>query len=631
MPVAFSVPRGNRSEISGNKSSIGPGQYNPAQHHENSPPKFKIGTEVRGKTKHQNTPGPGNYDPTEVKEAPSYSLSKKITTIPNSIHYNPGPGTYQQDYNEQRKSPSYSLRARTSHTPYQASPGPAAYNQAQDSVKEHTPAYTLRGGDGKRGFKDVRNFPGPGTYVTEKDAGFQKKSHVFGSEKQRVEHKSTAKVNPGPGAYDGGSWFNNEGSRYSKTMGTKLIDNTLNEAKNTPSPGAYDPSPRMTKKKEPSFSMPRQKRGQKNLDAGPPPDAYNIRSNINYSPYWSFGGELRKPLGDHKACPGPGTYESKSNMGGTANYSMRLKCPLDDKEGRSKPGPGAYAPNIEMAKTAAPKVFIGTGKRKPLAAKNPNPGPGQYNESSTLKKKGAKFYSDTRINKYNKEVPGPGNYENLTDFQENLNKKKGPSMGQKYEGLKQDKIVGPGAYHPTVNSSKKNASEIRFGSEERGRSKLEGVPGPGTYDSKNINEVPFWGFGSNPRSTIQLKKGVPGPGTYESGQNGVRTSVPKYGFGLRPEIMDKRVVPGPGNYDPVQSQTKEKIAAYKIGTGKRQLISVNAKGVPGPGNYDPKSELGKRAAGIGYGQKSGFDLGVGPGPGTYEIDRAINPLPAYAR
>jgi hypothetical protein len=91
------------------------------------------------------------------------------------------------------------------------------------------------------------------------------------------------------------------------------------------------------------------------------------------------------------------------------------------------------------------------------------------------------------------------------------------------------------------------------------------------------------------------------------------------------------VVPGPGNYDPVQSQTKDKIAAYKIGTGKRQLISVNAKGVPGPGNYDPKSELGQRGAGIGYGQKSGFDLGVGPGPGTYEIDRAINPLPAYAR
>jgi len=102
---------------------------------------------------------------------------------------------------------------------------------------------------------------------------------------------------------------------------------------------------------------------------------------------------------------------------------------------------------------------------------------------------------------------------------------------------------------------------------------------------------------------------------------------------LRPEIIDKgcSLNPGPGNYDPVQSQTKNKDPAFKIGTGKRDF-QVSSKGVPGPGNYDPKSELNKRGAGIGYGKKRAFDdVITSPGPGQYDIDRSVNPLPPYAR
>ena len=93
-------------------------------------------------------------------------------------------------------------------------------------------------------------------------------------------------------------------------------------------------------------------------------------------------------------------------------------------------------------------------------------------------------------------------------------------------------MVGPGAYTPNLESSKRNAAKCRFGSEERGRMKTEGTPGPGTYESKGTNEFPLYGFGSNPRHGIDMpNKSYPGPGTYDENQDAVKNAPPRYGFG----------------------------------------------------------------------------------------------------
>lgn len=74
------------------------------------------------------------------------------------------------------------------------------YNPEYSQTKAKNPKYSLRGGTlGKRGEDDLRNNPGPGTYTVEKNAGFENKGHVFGSEKQRIDAKSSSKASPAPG------------------------------------------------------------------------------------------------------------------------------------------------------------------------------------------------------------------------------------------------------------------------------------------------------------------------------------------------------------------------------------------------------------------------------------------------
>lgn len=638
MPVAWSMPRGQRNDVQNTKILVGPGQYNPVKNQEHTSPTWKIGSEIRGKSANEHNPGPGNYDPKNNDNYPKYSLSKKFKQVNDTTVSNPGPGTYQNDYCSEAKArtPSYSLRKKNDISVKNFNPSPAAYQPGFSSSKVNASKYSFRGGSiGKRGLVDKRNVPGPGSYVIEKGAGFDNKTSVFGSEAQRVQQKSTATGTPGPGNYDSAVWFNNENLRFSKTMGTKTELMTLNEAKKTPPPGTYDPANIITKHKVPSYSMPKQIRGQMKIENNPPPNLYKIRKDGTDSPYWSFGAETRKGLGDKRINPGPGTYDTNIDAGHLAvKYSMPGKNETNDKEGVGKPGPGAYNPHDESVKGKAPVFMFGTGQRSNLAGKNANPGPGQYQEHTTLKRAGAKFYSEQRTDKYKNINPGPGNYENKTGIEDSLEKSRGYSMALKLEGNKKDQVVGPGAYKPSYDSSKKKSSTIRFGSEERGRNKSEMNPGPGAYESKGTNEASQWGFGSNARHTIPIMKGVPGPGAYESGQDSVKLAQPQYGFGLRPEIIDKDNLakPGPGSYNPDQKLTKNKEATYKIGTAKRNFGSSNTKHVPGPGNYNPKSELNKRGAGIGYGKKNTLDVkSVGPGPGQYEIDRSVNPLPPFER
>lgn len=638
MPVAFTMPRNQRPDVLKSKNTVGPGQYNPKKEQDHTSPTYKIGSEIRGKKQDEHNPGPGNYDPKNPDNKPSYTLSKKFEQINNSIAYNPGPGAYENNYvvDAKARTPSYSLRKRNEISVKNFNPAPDAYHPSYTQTRHKSERYTLRGGSvGKRGNPDLRNVPGPGTYTVEKGAGFENKANIFGTELQRIQEKSTANATPGPGNYDSAIWFNNENLRFSKTMGVKVELTTLNEAKKTPPPGTYDPDRGLTNVRVPSYSLPKQIRGKMKLENTPAPNAYKVRKDISAdSPYWSIGNEQRKGLQDRRNNPGPGTYDTDLNAGERAQkYSMPGKNEGTDKEGLAKPGPGTYNPHEDLTKQYAPKFLFGTGTRRDLAGKNINPGPGNYEDKTTLKKGGAKFYTGTRSDQMKNINPGPGNYENKTGIEESLEKTRGCSMGIRYDPVKKDKVVGPGAYQPSYSTAKKNASTIKIGSEERGKFRPEQNPGPGAYDSKGTNEASQWGFGSNPRHTIPVMKGVPGPGTYKEDQYAIKTAMPAYGFGLRPEIIDKDNLakPGPGSYNPSKELTNQKEPAFKIGTGKRTTMGNKAH-VPGPGNYDPKSDLNKRAAGIGYGKKETLCVkSFGPGPGQYEIDRNINPLPPFER
>jgi len=75
---------------------------------------------------------------------------------------------------------------------------------------------------------------------------------------------------------------------------------------------------------------------------------------------------------------------------------MPGKNETTDKEGLAKPGPGTYHPHEDLTKQHAPKFLFGTGTRRELGGKNINPGPGNYEDKTTLKKGGAKFYTGDR-------------------------------------------------------------------------------------------------------------------------------------------------------------------------------------------------------------------------------------------
>ena len=112
---------GQRSQIQGNTTSPGPGNYGQdASRIQKSAPSFGFGTESRNEEKKSklNVPGPGNYTAKTYtgKDLPSYSMGAHMNYSPERKEqaFKPGPGNYSPEGNKiKKKEPSYRIGTET--------------------------------------------------------------------------------------------------------------------------------------------------------------------------------------------------------------------------------------------------------------------------------------------------------------------------------------------------------------------------------------------------------------------------------------------------------------------------------------------------------------------------------------
>lgn len=256
------------------------------------------------------------------------------------------------------------------------------------------------------------------------------------------------------------------------------------------------------------------------------------------------------------ASPGPGAYDQNKSVSSKRDFPKYSMGKSTRSHSLSKsiiknPGPGEY--NILQGFSGNSKYSFGL-KYNDLNRTSPmggTPGPGAYSPEK-LHKKDYKFTfgikSEKVLPKSNK-MPGPGNYETKSDFENSL----GNAFGKdkKLSNFMSKTIVmnpGPGAYGDLETASKrfKNSQNIKFGNSTR------------MHERK-------------------LSSGNPGPGSY-SIKGDIGNSAPKFSLSSRPNDQIthvKRMSPGPGNYSPVSSFTKKSPPGIKF--GKSQRISVDNK------------------------------------------------------
>lgn len=231
--------------------------------------------------------------------------------------------------------------------------------------------------------------------------------------------------------------------------------------------------------------------------------------------------------------------------------------------------------------------------RPEIANKKLSPAPGHYNAHDLIGNEGLKSsfspqLKEIYIDRRNKEIPGPGQYDSMYD----QTKGKGPSfkIGTETRDEKGPKNKNPdgGAYNPNATFTKQAAPSYKMGTGERqdcyDKKKARNEPGPGNYD---LNPAAFsnkakFHYGSKLKDQSRLQ--VPGAGTYDP-NGSTSKKAPSYGMGLKlkGDMASKEGVPGPGQYANTAEKTKQAAPTWGFGSSQRKGFSKTD--TPGPGQY----------------------------------------------
>lgn len=242
----------------------------------------------------------------------------------------------------------------------------------------------------------------------------------------------------------------------------------------------------------------------------------------------------------------------------------------------------------------------------------------------------------------NSKLPGPGAYDpnkadKITQKQEITSVKLKPGHFPEFSnGVK----IGPGQYNiPDNNWSSPTA---KFSHADRNKIYSKNVPGPGAYNSDNMEErlkadQKNIVFGKSERINANiLKNNIPGPGQYEV--NEVNQSADrfraesgyKFDKSKRDGLYKNSMSPGPGTYDAKVNYIVESAPrGYSLGkhNGRANLANKN---IPGPGAYDPL--LCESHKNIKFPKKERLNMIIKKdntlGPGQYNQDIAMNKLSA---
>jgi len=310
------------------------------------------------------------------------------------------------------------------------------------------------------------------------------------------------------------------------------------------------------------------------------------------------------------------------------------------------PGPGAYD-EVEQdnVKYAYPQWKQGTSRRQPLYNySNQAVGPGSYyTEKKPVDKKSKKSFTRAKRGQTENKgtaAVGPGSYHPKKFM------RAAPtfSFGYKTDGWKStEDVPGPGAYE-FVNEFDKNATEVRPGTGKSaflrtatenmtkpldGGSEAVYVPGPGAhYSDKNDNAsfryfTPTWSFGKANRDGLYSEetKQAPGPGKYQLPPQ-LKT---KGGFTILGKNQVKEAssdTPGPNMYNPNINPLRQTAPAFRIGKSERTNLAMGRPDVPGPGKYFREGALGQKGTKMGTSTRPPLysqDGERNPGPGAYNM------------
>jgi len=439
-----------------------------------SPPMWSFGESNRGDElkafTNYHTPGPGNYDQTDMKTtkdaAPMWKVANRTSKRPDlygTSNQDVGPGSYEVVKNGEPKK-----------------------------FDKKTFAKADRGHSESKGISSV----GPDAYNPKKFSKIPP-SFSFGYKTDGFGSNWTSDV-PGPGAYEIKNEFDGEAPmRNTRTA----FNRTAPQAR--------------TVSREPGFGS---------SDLPGPGTHYDANNKDNYdfrffNPTWSFGKAHRDDLYDEaKNVPGPGKYNTNGSTINTKSGFTILGKNKTKGSSNYTPAPNVYNQNINPLRQTAPAFRIGKAERKDMSTGNPEfPGPGAYHKPNASVGKGAKIGTSVRPGLYTQEGkknPGPGEYEVRGD----ITRGKKYSMGVKC-GIKKTTEVypGPGEYEPfgSLYLEKNNGAII--GTSERPALYKKGVaPGPGQYDITGellTAQASKIGLGKRPPMTKPSDE--PGPGYYD--------------------------------------------------------------------------------------------------------------------
>jgi len=192
--------------------------------------------------------------------------------------------------------------------------------------------------------------------------------------------------------------------------------------------------------------------------------------------------------------PSPGSYnlpdddKSKFKSSGKFSFGGSSRFGLGQAPSKMQPGPGAYNPK-DPALNVDTKVGFGTSVRNKLGQGQAAPGPGAYEQRSTVGG-GLMFTARGRH---------PTSY------------------------MRSRSLPGPGAYTPSINGAYQTSPKCGFGTSTRvemGGRMGRGQPGPGTYEMQNFKctgkDSAKYSATSRRRVHDLNSYVTPGPGTYNA-------------------------------------------------------------------------------------------------------------------
>ena len=371
---------------------------------------------------------------------------------------------------------------------------------------------------------------------------FSQKFSIDGTLKEKRHPKAhIIEPTPGPGSYNIKSDLG--GPKY--TIGLKRITKSLSQNNISPGVGSYELRKDSSLIK-PCYKFDNEKR--ENLEINkttknfPGPGNYKEVKTLETKGFkWTFPHEARftriKPRNSKLVrlkVPGPGSYNIKNLIGtegpkytfNKVKYNHSDEVDENMKEKVMKyPSPGSYMEKIDyvsdMPKYTIPKFGINISKRQSIS-----PGPWQYNPSiefnsifrkvtNCIMNKARGDEDEIKNPKYIKRgTPGPGHYDIKNG---ELPQGPGYTIGHWVKKIKIREEPGPGQYDANDNHRNKEPS-YSIGKEQREDDlkikKKDNYPGPGTYNTKEVNLSPKYSF---PKDITDGKKKseVPGPGFYK--------------------------------------------------------------------------------------------------------------------